>query len=339
MDYAAQFQARKDATVNLVPQEQIDRLQVLFKKGRNMFTSLFSEVEAIRRQVNNEALFADWCIYQLKISVNGLSGLATALMEEDDAARIRNEFAEAKRAEREKRAVEAHARRMEAQDRKNALSAKRVANAEHRAAEAEKVKKEKKTQRAAENKRRREEKDRLEGDAVTRAKTAILANPNATREAICKIADTHAIFYNQAIGELEGSGWVNPRAPKETASSEGALYEQYVEEGKVAAESKWTLGGLAIKVNSLKRYGDKTLERYATDIGVEYTTLRGYRRIAEAWPENAPRGSFSVCRELAPHPDRHVILAREPHMTVEEAREIMRKYRATTNVVPLREAE
>ena len=32
-------------------------------------------------------------------------------------------------------------------------------------------------------------------------------------------------------------------------------------------------------------------------------TLRGYRRIAEAWP---------VCKELAVHPDRAAILARNP---------------------------
>jgi hypothetical protein len=37
-----------------------------------------------------------------------------------------------------------------------------------------------------------------------------------------------------------------------------------------------------------------------------------YRRVAEAWPENDLRGSFSVWKELAAHPDRATILARNP---------------------------
>ena len=116
---------------------------------------------------------------------------------------------------------------------------------------------------------------------------------------------------------------------------EEVTYEQCVIEGKAAViaegESRWTQGDLAIIVP--KKYGAQTLERFAADIGLEYSTLQGRKNVAKAWPKNLPRGSFSICRELVTHPDRHTVLAREPHMTVEEAREIMRDYKATSNVV------
>lgn len=279
MDYAAQFQARKDATKNLVPQDQIDRLQVLFKKGSNMFASLFAEVDAIRRHMDNEPVFSDWCIYQLKISVGGLSAIA-AVLGEGNASRIRHELAEAKKAEKERRDKEIHARQMEAQERKNALSAKKVENAERKAKEAEEAKKAKKAAAAAVRKARRADK----GDAIIRACGEILRDETATREEIMLIADVPRNVYDKARAKLEAE---NRIGPKSQASSEDASYEQCVIKGKAAVlaegESRWIEGDLAIIVP--KKYGAQTLERFAADIGIEYSTLQGRKNVAKAWPK------------------------------------------------------
>ena len=295
---------KQEATKGLVSIEQMERMRVLWKKGRNMFSSFFSEADAVKQQIGNSELFSQWCFFQLQIDVTTMSNMA-AILRQGDAARIRTEFAEAKRAEKERREAEAHARQLAKVERDNAIAAKRMENAERKAQEAAEAKKEKKAAIAAENRRRREEKDRTEGDAITRAKAAILANPMATRDKICDIADTHAIFYNKAIGELEGSGWVNPRAPK---GDEVSLYDRYVAEGKTAANHQWTLGDLAIKVSQLNTYGEGKLERYSTDIGVEYSTLENYRWSAEAWPQNFPTSALFSCegaRETSRPPRYH----------------------------------
>jgi len=95
----------------------------------------------------------------------------------------------------------------------------------------------------------------------------------------------------------------------------------------MAANHQWALGDLAIKVSALKVRGERTLERYAERIGVEYSTLQVYHAVAQKWPENLPRGRFSVCRELMTHPDRAALITADPQMRVEEARELMRVFK------------
>lgn len=65
-----------------------------------------------------------------------------------------------------------------------------------------------------------------------------------------------------------------------------AAYAEYVRQGREAANSQWTLGDLAIQVQTT--YGDHTLEKYADDIGVEYNTLRNYRYVSGQY-QNARR--------------------------------------------------
>ena len=84
----------------------------------------------------------------------------------------------------------------------------------------------------------------------------------------------------------------------------------------MAANHQWALGDLAIKVSALKVRGERTLERYAERIGVEYSTLQVYHAVAQKWPENLPRGRFSVCRELMTHPDRAALITADPQMRV-----------------------
>ena len=337
MDYAAQFQARKDATQDLTSPEQLDRLLVLFKKGRNMFASLFSEVDVIRRQINNEALFSDWCVYQLRISVGSLSSLS-AVFKEDDAARIRNEFAEARRAEREKHELELHARRMAALDRKNALSAKKLENAEHQAAEEARVI----AQKAAERRERRRQIAAVEGDGIQRARRWWEKNPYATHrecEKATGVGHGHSVSARRALVDQ----CVIPKQREAALAAYDSLtdeakFERCVKEGIQAVNHQWVLGDLAIKVSALKSYGANVLERFATRIDVEYQTLKRYRSVAQLWPEKGIRIPFSVAMILSTHPDRFTIASKDPGMSCENARRIMRAYKGPTNVIPIRAA-
>jgi transcriptional regulator with XRE-family HTH domain len=112
-----------------------------------------------------------------------------------------------------------------------------------------------------------------------------------------------------------------------TEGSDNELYGRYVIEGRSAANHQWVLGDLAIEVSKLKNYGNAILERYAEDIGVEYSTLRDYHSAAKAWDKNVVRPTFSIAKILATHPDRVAIVTADPHMRCEEAQEIMAKFR------------
>lgn len=324
---------KQEVTKDIVPNEQIDRMRVLWKKGRNMFSSFFAETDTVKKQINNDTLFSQWCFFQLQIDVTTISNMA-AILRQGDAARIRTEFAEAKRAEKERREVDAHARRMEAQDRKNALDAKKADNALVKAKRAEEAKRAKTIKIAASRKAARAARTAVGVTALEIAKTAWLANPTAKEKDIIAASKVGQGTVAKARAILVELG----RLPKAEASSEGALYERYVEEGRAAVlsegESRWIEGDLAISVSEMKNYGD--LKRFATDIGIEYSTLQGRKNVAKSWPKTLPRGSFSLARELVTHPDRHAIFAANPDMTVEEAREIMRTYKATSNVVNLK---
>ena len=68
-------------------------------------------------------------------------------------------------------------------------------------------------------------------------------------------------------------------------------YEKLVAEGIKAGKkgdaAQWRLGDLALQVAT--RYGEGTLEEYAERIDMEYRTLRVWRWVAKAFPENVRR--------------------------------------------------
>jgi len=192
---------KKEAARTLVPNEQLERMQVLWKKGRNMLASFFTELDTARRQIGNDELFSDWCFYHLGVGVIQLGEVATVL-KRDDADRIRNDLAAAKRAETERLAAERHAHRLEKIERDNELARKRLENAKA----VEESKRIKKLEIAVERRRRRAERTASEGRPIARARVAILANPTASRSVICQIAGVSPIIYAQARGQLVGEG-------------------------------------------------------------------------------------------------------------------------------------
>jgi hypothetical protein len=90
------------------------------------------------------------------------------------------------------------------------------------------------------------------------------------------------------------------------------------------------LGELADKVQP--KYGEQTLKRFAGEIGIAPCTLARYRSVYRAWADEIPAPgldslSYSVARELVPHPDRAKLIHDKPNITKRQAREIMREYR------------
>ena len=188
---------KKEAAKTLVPDEQLERMRVLWKKGRNMLSSFFTELDAARRQIGDDELFSDWCFYHLGVGVIQLGEVAT-ILKRDDADRIRNDLAAAKRAEAERLAAERHAHKLEKIERDNEIAAKRLENAKA----IEESRRIKKLEAAAERRQHRAEITAREGRPLARAIAAIRANPTAPRSVICKIAEVSPIIYAEARGWL-----------------------------------------------------------------------------------------------------------------------------------------
>src|SRR6516162_8437701 len=108
-------------------------------------------------------------------------------------------------------------------------------------------------------------------------------------------------------------------------------YEYLVEEGKRAvvgiSNKLWELGDLAHKVE--KFYGENILGQFANDINFPGSakTLKRYRDVCRAFPENAGRPAFlTAAQALASHPDRHEIFKQKSNLTQREARQLMHTY-------------
>jgi hypothetical protein len=90
------------------------------------------------------------------------------------------------------------------------------------------------------------------------------------------------------------------------------------------------LGELADKVE--KKYGDRTLAKYAKDIGVAPCTLERHRSVYRAWKGIPAPGpvSYAAMRALQNHPDRAAIVKDNPNLTQSQARAQMRDHKEGT---------
>jgi hypothetical protein len=122
----------------------------------------------------------------------------------------------------------------------------------------------------------------------------------------------------------------------DTSTSTDTLYEfhaaviegkQILKEIEVAERGQLRLGELADKLEPT--YGDRTLAKYADELGIAKCTLDRYRTVYRAWEGKLAPGpistSYAVLRELATHPDREQILQDKPGITKREAHDEMRK--------------
>jgi hypothetical protein len=337
------FQEKMEATKGLVSDEKINHMRVLWQKGRNMFQSFMTEAETIKKQINDDELFAAWCLWQLHISITPITE-ASAFLRKDDADRVKAEFASAGKADKAARDAEAHKEKLAKIAKQNEIVMAQILVAEQKAALKAKLEPEppkaKPVKPAVKADKKPSKKSEKRADQVMRARFETLANPMAKRSVICERAGvTHGVE-QEARAQLEKEGLVLPRNTGWTKGpptpSDDMLYSSYVEAGRIAVKHQWTLGDLAIQVTALKSHGEAKLATYADEIGVEYSTLQTYMAVAKKWPENLGRPRFSLAQVLNSHPDRVAIVAADPDMTVAKAREIMDAWKATTNVVALR---
>jgi hypothetical protein len=127
-----------------------------------------------------------------------------------------------------------------------------------------------------------------------------------------------------------------PKSPPTDVAppSEVIPYDQGVREGQeivlnieAAERGQLRLGELADKLEP--KYADRTLAKFAAEIGVAKCTLDRYRTVWRAWEGKLAPGpdslvSYAVLRELATHPDREQIIKAKPNITKREAHDKMR---------------
>jgi hypothetical protein len=136
----------------------------------------------------------------------------------------------------------------------------------------------------------------------------------------------------------KSNGSANSSAP--TATVEGINYDEAVREGKEilakiedAERGQLRLGELAAKVETI--YSDRTLSKFAKEIGIAPCTLARYRdvyRAYEAYEDICAPGrkfSYAVLRELATLPNRAQVIRDNPKITKREAAEEVRKHKGT----------
>jgi hypothetical protein len=78
--------------------DEIQKLKVLWKKGRNMVASFFTELANARREIGDDVNFAQWCATELHIPLRIIIKMTQALREAD-AIRTKEEFMPARQAE------------------------------------------------------------------------------------------------------------------------------------------------------------------------------------------------------------------------------------------------
>jgi hypothetical protein len=121
----------------------------------------------------------------------------------------------------------------------------------------------------------------------------------------------------------------NTIAPTDTIPYDQAVTEgqEIVLEIEAAERGQLRLGELVAKLE--KKHGDRTLAKFAAEIGVAKCTLDRYQTVYRAWEGKLAPGpistSYAVLRELATHPDRAELIRKNPIITKREAHELMRK--------------
>jgi hypothetical protein len=82
-------------------EDKIAQVRVLMSKARNMFSSAFTVLDDIRRELGDEQ-FASWCFHELRISASILNTISGVLSESDSAI-LRENMSRAKEADRERK--------------------------------------------------------------------------------------------------------------------------------------------------------------------------------------------------------------------------------------------
>lgn len=75
--------------------ETTSRLRVLWNRGRQFYSSFYAELQTARAEIGDDR-FADWCFYELRISLSIMQNVA-AVLQKADAERVKQELMVSKR--------------------------------------------------------------------------------------------------------------------------------------------------------------------------------------------------------------------------------------------------
>jgi hypothetical protein len=111
-------------------------------------------------------------------------------------------------------------------------------------------------------------------------------------------------------------------------------FDEAVAQAKQHIEAKkhheMMLGELADRVEP--KYGDRTLAKFAEEIGVDVADLNRWRSVYRAYKGKPPiegtSPKFGVLQALQAHPKRDEIIKENPNLTTREARTYMRDWHA-----------
>jgi hypothetical protein len=132
-----------------------------------------------------------------------------------------------------------------------------------------------------------------------------------------------------------------PKAAKRKPNGQNdrISYDEAVTEGREilaqingAERGQLRLGELADRLEP--KYRDRTLAKFAAELGIAKCTLERYRTVYRAWQGILAPGaniSYAVLRELATHPEREEIIRKHPNLTKREAHDLMRKQKNSRN--------
>jgi hypothetical protein len=103
---------------------------------------------------------------------------------------------------------------------------------------------------------------------------------------------------------------------------------------------QWRLGQLADEIepeDGQPRYGNHTVAKFATRIGLAPCTVKRYRTVFRAWKEFRQKSApglllkYSVARELAGLPDRESLIEKNPTMTKSQAAALRKELSKSKN--------
>jgi DNA anti-recombination protein RmuC len=103
--------------------DQAHRLRVLWKSGRDKYSSFYAVLGEVRKEIGNDRAFASWCVTDLRISVDVLAN-ARNLLRKNDADIVKADLAAAKLAEKQQKR-QAHAEQQQQKRQASENSAER----------------------------------------------------------------------------------------------------------------------------------------------------------------------------------------------------------------------
>lgn len=132
--------------------ERAQKILVLWNKGRNYFTTFFSELEQVRNEMANDRTFAKWCEEELSLSIGVMADVSN-ILKRADAAIVKQQLSTARAAEKANKKSERDARAQ-------ALKEERARKADAKAEKAAEKARKEEEKKAAEKKERKQERDR-----------------------------------------------------------------------------------------------------------------------------------------------------------------------------------